>query len=123
MPYHYLSVQAPITVAYAALENTGVIAARQDGRAADTITMAKKDLEAGETIDEIGGFATTGRIECASVVRKENLLPFAMAEGATMKRAVQQGEYLTCDDVALKDDNGLIMQLRRLQQRFFSDLY
>lgn len=123
MPYHYLSVQAPITVAYAALENTGVIAARQDGRAADTITMAKKDLEAGETIDEIGGFATTGRIECASVVRKENLLPFALAEGATMKRAVQQGEYLTCDDVELKDNNGLIIQLRRLQQRFFSDLY
>ncbi len=123
MPYHYLSVQAPITVAYAALDNTGVIAARQDGRAADTITMAKKDLEPGEMIDEIGGFATTGRIERASVVRRENLLPFALAEGATMKRAARQGEYLTYDDVELKDYNGLIMQLRRLQQRFFGDLY
>jgi len=123
MPYHYLSVQAPITVAYAALENTGIIAPRQDGRAADTITMAKKDLEVGETIDEIGGFSTTGRIECASVVRKENLLPFALAEGATMKRAVPHGEYLTWDDIEPKDPNGLIMQLRRLQQRFFTDLY
>ena len=123
MPYHYLSVQAPITVAYAAVENTGVIAARQDGRAADTITMAKKDLEAGEKIDEIGGFSTTGRIECASIVREENLLPFALAEGAMMKRDVQKGGFLTYDDVELKDSNGLIVQLRRLQQRFFGDLY
>jgi len=123
MPYHYLDVQAPLTVAYAALDRAAVIAPKGNKRAADTITMAKKDLEVGEIIDEIGGFCAAGRIECAGVARKENLLPFALAEGAQMKKSIPKGGYLSFDDVELKDNQALIVQLRRLQDRMFGNLF
>ena len=123
MPYHYLDVQAPITVAYAALDHQAVIAPRGSLRAADTVTMAKKDLEAGEVIDEIGGFCVTGRIECASVARREKLLPFALAEGARLKKAVPKEGFLTYDDVELKDPQATIVHLRQMQDRLFGDLY
>ena len=123
MPYHYLDVQAPLTVAYAALVHQAVIAPRGNRRAADTITMAKKDLDAGEVIDEIGGFCATGRIECASVARRDRLLPFALAEGARLKKPVPKGGFLTYDDVELKDPQALIVQLRNMQERVFGDLY
>lgn len=121
--YHWVSVQAPITIAVAAIDHRAVIAPKGLKRAADVITMAKKDLEAGEVIDEIGGFCTTGRIEVASIARKDNLLPFALAEGAKVKRAVPKEGFLTYDDVELADNQSLLVQLRNLQQSLFGDLY
>ncbi|MFC1915732.1 NAD(P)-dependent oxidoreductase [Chloroflexota bacterium] len=121
--YHWGPVQSPITIAVVALDNRAVIAPKGFKRAADVITMAKKDLEAGEVIDEIGAFCTTGRIEVASITRKDNLLPFALAAGAKVKRDVPQKGFLTYDDVELADNQSLLLQLRNLQQTLFGDLY
>lgn len=123
MPYHYLSVQAPLTIAYAALEKQGVIASKGNMRAADTITMAKKNIETGEIIDEMGGFCTAGRIEKASITKEENLLPFALAEGAKVIKPISKGDFLTYDDVKLKDEQLLIVYLRKLQDKLFGKLY
>ena len=120
---HWVSVQAPITVAVAAIDHRAVIAPQGNKRAADVIAMAKKDLEPGEVIDEIGGFCTTGRIEVASIVRKENFLPFALASGAKIKRAIPREGFLTYDDVELADEQSLFVQLRNLQQGLFGDLH
>jgi len=121
--YHWVSVQAPITIAVAAIDHQAVIAPAGSKRVADVATMAKKDLEVGDVIDEIGGFCTAGRIEVASVVRKDNLLPFALAEGAGVRRAVPKGGFLTYDDVELADEQSLTVQLRNLQQGLFGDLH
>ena len=120
---HWVSVQAPITVAVAAIDHRAVIAPQGNKRAADVIAMAKKDLEPGEVIDEIGGFCTTGRIEVASIARKENLLPFALASGVKVKRAIPKESFLTYDDVELADEQSLFVQLRNLQQGLFGDLH
>ncbi|MFC1916114.1 NAD(P)H-dependent oxidoreductase [Chloroflexota bacterium] len=120
---NWVAIQAPITIAVAALDHRAVIAPEGNKRAADVITMAKKDLQAGEVIDEIGGFCTAGRIEVASIVRKDNLLPFALATGAKVRRDVTKGDFLTYDDVELPDSQSLIVQLRNLQQSLFGDLH
>jgi len=121
-PYHYIGVQAPISVAYAAIHNQPSIAPKGKSRAADVITIAKKDLEKGDVIDEIGGFCVAGRIEKARIVRKEKLLPYALAKGAKLNRSVEKGKYLTYSDVQLENDQSLTMQLRRLQESLFGDL-
>ncbi len=121
--YHLISVQAPITIAEAMIDHRAVIAPQGNKRAADVITMAKKDLEVGEIIDEIGGFCTTGRIEVASISRKEKSLPFALAAGAKVKRPVPKGGFLTYDDVEFQGDPSLIFQLRKLQDQLFGDLH
>lgn len=122
MPYHYVYIQAPITVATAVIDGRAVVAPLKAGRVADSITMAKKDLAVGEVIDEIGGFCATGRIELASVTRKERLLPFALAHGAKMVKAVPAGGFVTWDDVVFEGEPTLIMALRKMQDQLFVDL-
>jgi len=122
--YHRVSMQAPITVAAVAIDHRATVTPMAGNkRAADVITMAKKDLKVGEVIDEIGAFCTTGRIEVASIARKENLLPFTLAAGAKVKRAISKEGFLTYDDVELQDDQALIVQLRNLQSKLFGDLH
>jgi len=123
-PYHRGSAQAPVTVAVAAIDGRPVIAPLEgDKRTADCITLAKKDLAAGEVIDEIGGFCTAGRIEKASITRAERLLPFALARGAVLRRDVPKGTWLTYDDVDFPGEPSVLLYLRRLQDNLFGDLW
>ncbi|MGO1538916.1 MAG: SAF domain-containing protein [Leucobacter sp.] len=114
-PYHYVAVQAPISVAQAVINGRATIAPRTDRRFADVMALAKRDLKAGEVIDEIGGECTAGRIDKASVVSAGGYLPFALARGSRLLRDVAAGEYLKYEDVELHDEDALLVQLRRLQ--------
>jgi len=123
-PYHRGSAEAPVTVAVAEIDRRPVIAPLEGNkRTADVITLAKKDLAAGEIIDEIGGFAAAGRIEKASIVRQEHLLPLALARGSVVKRDIPKGTYLTYDDVEFVGEPSMILNLRRIQDSFFGDLW
>jgi predicted homoserine dehydrogenase-like protein len=121
--YHLVAIQAPITIAKAAIDHRAVITPKGPKRSADVVTMAKKDLEAGEIIDEIGGLCVAGRIEVASVTRAEKLLPFALAAGVKVKRPIPKGGFLTYDDVEFQGDPSLLLLLRQLQDRLFEDLH
>ena len=118
-PIHWVANTAPISIAYAALYNTPSVAPIGDKRAAETVTMAKKDLKAGDIIDDIGGFSVVGRIEKARIAKAENLLPLGLSTNCKLKRELKQGEYLTYDDVEFQDTDNLVYQLRRLQDKIF----
>ena len=123
-PYHMGSLQSPVTVATAAIDHRAVVAPLEGNkRAADTITMAKMDLKAGDVIDEIGGFATTGRIEVASVTRQGNYLPFALAAGAKLKRDIPKMGFITYDDVEFDEKPSVLRRMRALQDMLFGDLH
>lgn len=63
------------------------------------ITVAKKDLRPGDSIDDFGGYETYGMAENIAAIRDENLLPIGLALGCTLKRAVAKDSALTFDDV------------------------
>jgi len=119
-PYHYVAIQAPISIAMAVVDRQVTIAPLTSGkRYADVMALTKKDLLQGEVIDEIGGLCVAGRVEKARIVSEGNFLPFALARDATMKRAVSKGEYLTYDDVVLGPANDRLVALRREQDLLF----
>jgi len=123
-PYHLGGAQAPITVASAFLDHRATIMPLPGmKRAADVATMAKSDIKKGMIIDEIGGYLSTGRIECASIVRAEKLLPLALARGTKVLRDVQQGEFLTYDDVEFTEKPTLLHKVRMLQDELYGDLH
>lgn len=123
-PYHYGSVQAPLTVATAVIDHRAVVNPLEgSSRACDVVTMAKMDIKAGTVIDEIGGYHTTGRVECPSITRNERLLPFALAHGAKVVRDVPKGGFLTLDDIEFQGKPNMIHQMRMLQDRLFTDMY
>ena len=83
----------------------------------DTVTVAKRDLAAGEAIDGIGGSTVYGLAENADTAVRENLVPVGLVEGATLTSDVDEGEPITYDDVELQ--RGELFHLRQLQESHF----
>ena len=55
-----------------------------DAIVVDVITVAKRDLKSGGTLDGIGGFHTYGDTENHDVCKSENLLPMSLSEGCKL---------------------------------------
>ena len=85
----------------------------------DVVTMAKRDLQTGETLDGIGGYTCYGVIENASVSRRDQLLPMGISEDCEMLREVAADQALTYADVKLPDGR-LVDTLREEQNRVFA---
>ena len=112
-PYHLANLETPISIARAVLYGDTTLATER-APVCETIAVAKRDLQAGERIDGLGGFTVYGLIERADVARADNLIPLGLIPGAALKRDVTVGQALTYDDVELNEQQ-TIVQLRRLQ--------
>ena len=71
-PYHLVAVEAPLSIARAALYQRPTGAPRPRP-VADTVTVAKRDLATGEVLDGGGGYTVNGVIETAEAARAEGL--------------------------------------------------
>lgn len=112
-PYHLVAVEAPISIAQAVLLNQAT-GSPLPTPMAEVITVAKRPLEEGETLDGGGGYTVNGLAEKASIARDERLLPLGLAYGARLKTDVEQGAAITYDMVSLQDDT-FVYRLRQLQ--------
>jgi predicted homoserine dehydrogenase-like protein len=112
-PYHLCHVETPLSAAEAVVYGEATIAPM--GRpVAQTITIAKRDLKAGETLDGIGGFNQYGEVEVADKAR--GLLPIGLAENVRLQRDVRRGEAIPEDAVEL-NESSLLVKLWREQQK------
>ena len=84
------------------------------GQFADVLTVAKKDMKAGQKLDGIGGYTVYGLIDRAEVVREQNLLPLGLSEYAQLTCDVKIDEPITYDMVDFPREN-VVLQLRRQQ--------
>ncbi len=113
-PFHLTSLETPISIAKAVIDHEPTIIPRF-GRVAETVAVAKKDLKAGEKLDEIGGYTFRGLFISAEEADKIKALPMGLIDSETeLVRDVKNGDILTYDDVKLNDDN-IIVHLRKLQ--------
>jgi len=112
-PYHLWFVEAPISVARAYLYNEPLLVPLERP-VVDVLTIAKKDLSAGEQLDRFGGFTFHGSIDKTSETQKLGALPVGIAPGARMKRPVKKGEVIRWADVIL-DESLTVVKLRRQQ--------
>jgi predicted homoserine dehydrogenase-like protein len=112
-PYHLWFLEAPISVARAYLHRQTTLVPL-DKPVADVMTLAKRDLNQGEYLDDFGGYTFYGLIDKAEETHKLNALPVGLAPGARLTRPVQAGDILTWDDVQL-DEDSRVVQLRRQQ--------
>jgi len=103
IPYHLPHLETPLSVARAELFQDPTITP-QGAPVCEVVTLAKRDLRAGETLDGIGGFCTYGAIDNEAVVRRENLLPMGLSEGAVLTRDMPKDEAISYDDVEMPDE-------------------
>jgi len=114
-PYHLANLETPLSAARAVLLGETTIATVSKP-VAETITVAKKDLKAGEKLDGIGQYTFYGSIEKAEIATQEGLLPIGLAEGSVLKTDVTKGQPITYEQVEL-DYKSMIVHLRALQDR------
>jgi predicted homoserine dehydrogenase-like protein len=101
-PYHLPHIQIASTIARAALAGDATVAPM--GRpVCEVVTVAKRDLQAGELLDGVGGFTAYGLIENAPAARQEDALPMGLSEGCRLVRPVARDTLIRFADVVRPD--------------------
>jgi len=112
-PYHLPHIQIASTIGRAVIDCDPTVAPIA-GPVCDVVTVAKRDLKAGERLDGIGGFCTYGLIDNATSARATAALPIGLSEGCVLRRDVPKDDVLSFDDVEAPAD-GLVEALWREQ--------
>jgi predicted homoserine dehydrogenase-like protein len=115
-PYHLIGLELNISVLSAALrkEPTG----QPQGFRGDVVSVAKRDLRAGEMLDGEGGYTVWGRLMPATASLKARALPIGLAHHLKLKRNVAYGTVVSWDDVEFAADNDTIKTRREMEQTF-----
>ena len=115
-PYHLTSIETPLSAARAYIYREPTIAP-MGAPVSETVAVAKRVLRAGEYLDGIGGYTVYGVIDTYANAKKDNALPLGLVSSKVkLIKDVKKGETLTYDMVEL-DEESLILQLRRLQDK------
>lgn len=114
-PYHLTSIEAPLSIARAYFYGEPTIAPDY-GLVSEVITVAKKDLSAGEVIDGIGRYMVYGLIEKYSKAKQEDLLPIGISQGCVLKKDMEKDQPIKYNDVSFIKDS-LVLKLRKSQDK------
>lgn len=115
-PYHLIGLELGISVASVGLrhEPTG---APKDFRA-DVVSVAKRDLKAGEMLDGEGGYTVYGKLMPARDSLTLGRLPIGLAHGVKLKKSIREGAPLTWNDVAVNEDNPAVRFRLEMEKLF-----
>jgi len=116
-PYHLVHFEAPNAIARVVLFGDNV-APSLDGPVVEVCAVAKRDLAAGEVLDEYGMYMTYGEAVDAEEMSAGRYLPEGLVEGCRLTRPVAKDQVLTYDDVVLPPGR-LADQLRAEQYARF----
>ena len=116
-PYHLVHFEVPAAIARVALFRDSV-AKPLGGPVVEVCAVAKRDLKAGEVLDEYGMYMTYGEAVNADEMCRNRYLPEGLVEGCVLTRDIPKDGVLTYDDVTLPP-NRVADQLRAEQYRRF----
>ncbi|MGO8958518.1 MAG: NAD(P)H-dependent oxidoreductase [Streptosporangiaceae bacterium] len=116
-PFHLTHLEAPLSVARAVLFGDASIAPAGPPMC-EVGTIAKRDMEAGEELDGIGGYSCYGLIDNIENTSRDDVLPIGLAAGARLTRPVGQDQPIRNTDVVLPTGR-LVDDLRAEQAAHF----
>ena len=111
-PYHLVGMEAPISIAKAALygEPTGA----PESMVGEVVARGKRALRPGDVLDGEGGSLVYGALVEAQYARERDLLPIGLSDRARVTRPVSPDAMLTMADVDLPPDT-FVGHLRKVQ--------
>ena len=115
-PYHLIGLELGVSILSAVLrsEPTG----QPQGWRGDVVTVAKRALRAGETLDGEGGYTVWGKLVPAERSLAEGALPIGLAHHVPLMRDIAAGEIVRWADVAIPDSEAV--EARRDMERRFA---
>ena len=111
-PYHLCNIETPLAMAEAVLYGERTVASTR--LVSEVIPVAKRDLEPGEVVGEIGDADYLGRIYTYEEAVERKAIPLGITPGGTVVAEVAKGELLTYDNFRADGDK-FVTRLRRLQ--------
>jgi predicted homoserine dehydrogenase-like protein len=117
VPYHLVHFEAPNAIARAVLFRDPTTKPL-GGPVVEVCAVAKRDLKAGEVLDDYGMYMTYGEAVNADEMSNGRYLPEGLVQGCRLKRAIDKDSVITYDDVALPAGR-LADRLRAEQYRKF----
>jgi predicted homoserine dehydrogenase-like protein len=99
-PYHLVHFEAPSSIARVVLLGDEV-APPLGGPVVEVCAVAKRDLKAGEVLDEYGCYMTYGEAVNVEEMSSMQYLPEGLVEGCKLKRDIPKDQPLTYSDVEL----------------------
>jgi predicted homoserine dehydrogenase-like protein len=117
IPYHLVHFEVPSAIARVVLFRDS-LAKPLGGPVVEVCAVAKRDLKAGEILDDYGMYMTYGEAVNTEEMSSRRYLPEGIVEGCKLLQDVAKDAVLTYNDVALPPDR-LSDQLRAEQYRVF----
>jgi predicted homoserine dehydrogenase-like protein len=111
-PYHLCNLETTVSIAEAVLYGESTIVSRR--LVSEVVTVAKRDLRAGETVGDIGSPDILGRTYLYGEARAQGAIPLGIAPGGKVIRDVAKGALLTRSDLAPNPD-AFVFKLRQIQ--------
>src|SRR5690349_20536608 len=100
IPYHLVHFEVPSAIARAVIFRDSV-AKPLGGPVVEVCAVAKRDLKAGETLDDYGNYMTYGEAVNSDEMRSARYLPEGLVLGCKLKRNIAKDSVITYDDVEL----------------------
>jgi predicted homoserine dehydrogenase-like protein len=119
VPYHLVHFEVHNAIARVALFRDSA-AKPLGGPVVEVCAVAKRDLKAGEVLDEYGMYLTYGEAVNADEMSTARFLPEGLVQGCRLTRDIAKDAVITYDDVVLPG-NRLADRLRAEQYRHFRD--
>ena len=117
IPYHLVHFEAPNAIARAVLFRDPTTKPL-GGPVVEVCAVAKRDLKAGEVLDNYGMYMTYGEAVNADEMSAGRYLPEGLVEGCRLKRGIVKDAVISYDDVVLPAGR-LADRLRAEQYRKF----
>jgi predicted homoserine dehydrogenase-like protein len=117
IPYHLVHFEAPNAIARVVLFGDEV-APPLGGPVVEVCAVAKRDLKAGEVLDDYGMYMTYGEAVNVEEMSAARYLPEGLVAGCKLLRDVRQDAVLTYEDIELPSGR-LADKLRAEQYQHF----
>lgn len=112
-PYHLPHLQIASTIGRAVVHGDATVAPLA-GPVCEVLSVAKRNLKAGERLDGIGGYCVYGLIENSDVARAMDALPIGLSEGCVLTCDVAKDDVIGFEDV-INVPQGLAWELWKEQ--------
>jgi predicted homoserine dehydrogenase-like protein len=117
IPYHLVHFEVPSAIARV-VDFRDSIAKPLAGPVVEVCAVAKRDLKAGEILDDYGMYMTYGEAVNTEEMSSQRYLPEGIVEGCKLLHDIPKDSVIRYDDVTLPPDR-ISDQLRAEQYRVF----
>ena len=111
-PFHLCSIETPQAVAEAVIYGESVL--KPQRMVAELVSIAKRDLKAGQKVDGIGGYDFFSRIYTVEDAQAAHGMPMGLTPGGHVLKDIARGGMITTDNFA-PDTTQLVYKLRQMQ--------